>query len=50
MKEEWWNKNCPENMREVSSVQQFVDELVNNHAFSIENNIEECRQTGAGIL
>ena len=27
-KEEWWNKNCPDNMREISSVQQFVDELV----------------------
>ena len=27
-KEEWWNKNCPDNMREINSVQQFVDELV----------------------
>ena len=25
---EWWNKGVPDNMKEVNSVQGFVDELV----------------------
>ncbi len=27
-KEPWWEKNNPPNMKGISSVQQFVDELV----------------------
>ena len=28
MSEEWWNKNTPDNMKSINSVQDFVDELV----------------------